>query len=272
MLAFLLALASYTAHTGEIPGMSVLTPDIKQGESAIIRFLSKPTEILLNNTPLSPFPYANEWRVILPYSLTAPTGEQVVKASFSPLSIEGKFFVASATPNIIQLPVPPKLGQTPTQLVQNLKSTNSSIRKTTEKVTDVIYFTKPFVYPVNTTAPVSSPFNEIRQTGDERITHLGVDFDLPTNTPVHAINDGIVQQTYVDPIYGNSVILDHGQGIFSLYLHLEKILTQTGAVIQQNELVGLVGETGLASAPHLHLSIKIKSTSVDPLQFINTFQ
>jgi murein DD-endopeptidase MepM/ murein hydrolase activator NlpD len=156
--------------------------------------------------------------------------------------------------------------------VQSLASTNETVGVTVQKVTDTTRFSTPFALPLRDNRKISSPFAEVRKTGEERITHLGVDFDQPKGSLVAAINDGVVAKAYVDPTYGNSIYVDHGRGIYSLYLHLDTMRVKAGDVVKKGTIVGTLGESGLASAPHLHLSIKINGTSVDPLQFVGSFR
>ncbi|TSD01862.1 MAG: peptidase M23, partial [Parcubacteria group bacterium Athens0714_26] len=70
--------------------------------------------------------------------------------------------------------------------------------------------------------------------------------------------------------YGKTLIIDHGLGIFSLYLHLDEFKVLNGKGVKRGELVGLSGNTGYSISPHLHFSIKANGASVDPLKFIET--
>ena len=68
---------------------------------------------------------------------------------------------------------------------------------------------------------------------------------------------------------GNTVIVDHGLGIYSLYAHLSRIDVETGAMIERNEVLGLSGATGRVTGPHLHWGIKVQNARVDPFTLIN---
>jgi murein DD-endopeptidase MepM/ murein hydrolase activator NlpD len=81
-----------------------------------------------------------------------------------------------------------------------------------------------------------------------------------------------VNKNYVDPIYGNAVLIDHGHGIFSAYFHLDKALAKQGSEVKKGTKIGTVGQSGYATGPHLHLSIKINGVSVDPLKFVTMFK
>jgi murein DD-endopeptidase MepM/ murein hydrolase activator NlpD len=133
-----------------------------------------------------------------------------------------------------------------------------------------IFFSDAFVWPLDEKMIISVPFGTIYKTGSAEIKHMGVDLAAEIGTPVLAINDGRVRKAYFDPVYGNSIILDHGRGIFSYYIHLNEIKTKEDVLVKRGEVIGTVGQTGYATGPHLHLSIKVAGISVDPINFIST--
>lgn len=270
---FLFILSFFIAVPAHGATLSAYTKILRPGDAFIAGFSEKPQAVFLGATELTPFPYQDSWRVVLPLSLTAKTGRIALVAAF-PSGFA--FEIVTITPreqNVIVLPVPEKMNQTPTQLVQNLATTNTSIKSIVAGApTKETLFNSPFGLPLFNNQKISSPFGEVRQTGEERITHLGVDFDQPKGSSVVAINSGVVAKAYLDSVYGNSVFIDHGQGIFTLYLHLDTIRVKAGQNVLKGTVVGTLGESGLASAPHLHLSIKINGSSVDPLQFVQSFR
>lgn len=134
---------------------------------------------------------------------------------------------------------------------------------------DIPYFNSSFTYPLEKIIKVGA-YGSIRQSGDISLQHLGVDLDADTGTPVYAINDGKVVGVLDLINYGNTVVIDHGMGIFSLYLHLDKFKVYLGQKVKKNQTIGLSGNTGYSIAPHLHFSIKVSGSSVDPLSFIKT--
>lgn len=100
--------------------------------------------------------------------------------------------------------------------------------------------------------------------------HRGVDLRAPLGAPVKAIGSGKV--VLVAPFFsleGNLVILDHGSGIFSLYLHLSQIKVRSDQMVKKGEIIGLAGDNGLGvTGPHLHLAVKVNGVNVNPLEFI----
>lgn len=98
--------------------------------------------------------------------------------------------------------------------------------------------------------------------------HGGVDFRGKTGTPIFAIQDGTVvlaQKTYYE---GNFTIIDHGNKIFSFYMHQDEIKVKVGEVVKQGQQIGSIGTTGMSTGPHLHLGAKINGVLVDPLSLI----
>lgn len=131
-----------------------------------------------------------------------------------------------------------------------------------------VYFNQEFIYPLDDIIDVGA-FGNIRKDGDITIQHLGVDLDAVEGTPVYAINDGRVAFAEELTVFGNTIIIDHGLGIYSLYLHLSEFKVSEGEMLKRGELIGLSGNTGWSVGPHLHFSIKVNGASVDPLKFIN---
>ncbi len=98
-------------------------------------------------------------------------------------------------------------------------------------------------------------------------THLGEDLASLVNSPVYAGNNGVV--VYAEPlgIYGQTVILDHGLGVFSSYSHLSQIDVKVGDKVDKGAVLGRTGTTGLAAGDHLHFAINLQGEFVDPLEW-----
>lgn len=97
--------------------------------------------------------------------------------------------------------------------------------------------------------------------------HLGIDIASTTNSPVKAANRGKVIFADYLGIYGNMVLIDHGQGVFSLYSHLSRIETTVGAEVDQNTVIAYSGATGMAGGDHLHFSMLIHGMFVTPIEW-----
>jgi murein DD-endopeptidase MepM/ murein hydrolase activator NlpD len=104
-------------------------------------------------------------------------------------------------------------------------------------------------------------------TSDTSI-HAGVDYGVPRGTQVFACGSGRVVLARFRIVTGNSVIIEHLPGVYSLYYHLDKIEVSEGAMVGAGTLLGLSGATGLATGPHLHWEIRVSGENTDPDAFI----
>ena len=104
--------------------------------------------------------------------------------------------------------------------------------------------------------------------GKTQSTHFGLDFRVPSGTPVEAMNDGTV--LLARPMYfeGNFIVLDHGQGLLTLYLHLSEFKVKEGDSVKRGQLIGLSGGTGRATGPHLHVAVRWQGTYLDPASLV----
>lgn len=99
--------------------------------------------------------------------------------------------------------------------------------------------------------------------------HKGIDLAAPEGTPVYACKGGrAVSCIHGDPVFGNCIILLHDGGMTSVYAHLSKILIEKGDIVQTGKEIGLVGQTGAATGPHLHFEIRINGVSTDPQKLL----
>lgn len=121
----------------------------------------------------------------------------------------------------------------------------------------------PFVPPV--AGFVSKNFGSRRIiNGEPRAPHTGVDVTLPEGTPVVSVTDGVVVSSGEQFFGGQSVVVDHGGGLFSIYMHLSSRSVAVGDTVAQGQKIGTVGSTGRATGPHLHFSVRIVGSRVDP--------
>ncbi len=132
------------------------------------------------------------------------------------------------------------------------------------------YWQKPFTFPVSNPI-VTDSYGYSRITGQYSIAHKGTDFRAKEGTKVYAMNDGIVKYASDLGIYGNTVVIDHGYGLKTMYMHMSKILVEKGQMVKIGQKIALSGSTGYAESPHLHLSIWINDISIDPMKFMSLF-
>ncbi len=94
--------------------------------------------------------------------------------------------------------------------------------------------------------------------------HKGTDFRGETGTPVKSINSGTVILTGDLFFGGNTLIVDHGMGLYSVYMHLSKFNVSDGDRVSKEQVIGFVGSSGRATGPHLHMSVKLQGVSINP--------
>ena len=171
------------------------------------------------------------------------------------------------------LGIPEKLGgNTPEaskQLVNNLAKENAELNNVTTEST--ILWSEGFGDPLSYIY-ITDNYGYDRKTVGQTIVHKGTDFRAAEGTEVLAMNDGIVRIAKTYTVYGDTVVIDHGQGVQTLYMHLSKINVKNGDRVEKDEIIGLSGKTGYAAAAHLHISVKVNGVSIDPITFIDLFE
>jgi len=124
-----------------------------------------------------------------------------------------------------------------------------------------------FILPVD--GELGSPFGLRRFfNGEPRRPHSGLDIAAPEGTLIRAPADGVVVNTGDYFFNGNSVFVDHGQGLVTMFCHLSDIEVETGTVVKQGDVLGKVGMTGRVTGPHLHWSVSLNNTRVEPMLFL----
>lgn len=127
----------------------------------------------------------------------------------------------------------------------------------------------PFRMQLPVTGPFSSQFGLKRFFNKQpRNPHGGLDIAVPRHTPIKAPADGIVVEAKDFFFSGNCVFIDHGQGLTSFFAHMTDINVEIGQAVKQGDLIGTVGDTGRVTGPHLHWSIGLNGTWVDPSLFL----
>ncbi len=125
------------------------------------------------------------------------------------------------------------------------------------------------LFPLKEYRRFSSPFGVRRLiNGHPSGFHKGLDIAAPYGTPVFASLSGKVVLARYLPLTGNTVILDHGWGLMTLYAHLSKIEVKEGQFVRRGEVIGRVGSTGRSTGPHLHFGVYLNDVAVDPQSFL----
>jgi len=125
------------------------------------------------------------------------------------------------------------------------------------------------VVQLTTEHSVRYPVDSLRITQGYHLFHRAVDFAEVIGSPVYPLMDGVVESvSYQRFGYGNHIIINHGSGFKSLYAHLSKILVKPGEEVDKNTVIGLIGATGWATGPHLHLEVYDNGQPFNPLTIL----
>lgn len=154
------------------------------------------------------------------------------------------------------------------QVQKRIDKERDEARAIYQKTSEKRYWRQPFAHPVKRVF-ITSPFGTARVfNGAVQSYHGGVDFRAPQGTPIYAANDGVVVLAKDRFLSGKSVIIDHGQGVYTTYFHNSRLLVRAGKFVRKGEKIALSGATGRVSGAHLHFGVVCNGVQVDPLDFI----
>src|SRR5882762_9535258 len=198
-------------------------------------------------TPASPKLHA-----LLGVDLEKPAGRYEWKLSWS--GADGKPFTCS-------LPVTVRAGKFPTEDLKKMKAIYDT-------VTPEVLWKGKFVMPLKGVTTGGNFGRRRILNGEARSPHAGVDFPAAAGTPVYAAQSGKV--VLAENLYysGNTVVIDHGFGIYTLYAHLSEIEVKAGDTVDASDEIGKVGATGRVTGPHLHWGLTIEHARVNALQIV----
>lgn len=206
--------------------------------------------------PISYYQKKKDYRIIVSY---IENGEKIFKGK-SIKVVDGKY--KSEVINVPKTKFKPKASR-----VERTKKEYSQAIKVYNSISKDMLWDKDFIYPLNT--KITSNFGTKRvYNGQLKSYHSGTDFRAKNGTPILASNSGIVKISQNRFYAGGTIVIDHGQGVYSCYFHLSKMNYKIGDTIKKGAILGLSGSTGRVTGPHLHFSFRINGLQVDPLNAI----
>ena len=162
-----------------------------------------------------------------------------------------------------KLAVPPKYVSPPKSEQARIERERATVREIFAAITPEKMWHVPFIRPVP--GEVTSEYGLRREfNGQARNPHRGLDLDGFTGDPIHAACNGVVMLRDNHYYSGNLVIVDHGLGVFTTYMHLSDFAVRPGQYVRRGDVLGYVGSTGRVTGPHLHLSLSVQGLSVNP--------
>ena len=166
--------------------------------------------------------------------------------------------------------LPKKKVTPPKEVYERIKRENKIIVNAREIESDLTFFTKKFINPLDE-AIVTGVYGSQRiLNGKPKWPHYGVDFAAKEGTKIKAMLDGTATMVETDLFYtGGTLIFDHGHGISTLYMHMKDIYVRKGQEVKQGDIIGTVGSTGRSTGPHLDVRLNWFGVRLDPASVLD---
>lgn len=206
-----------------------------------------------------------EWQAIVGIPLAAAPGKHVLDITAAGKSMKKAFSVTGKEYKSQHITLKDKRKVDPTpedleRIAREKERSNRAFNTWTETTGTAL----TFIPPVE--GELSSPFGLKRYFNQQpRQPHSGIDIAAERGTPVIAPSDGVVIETGDYFFNGNTVFLDHGQGLVTMYCHMDTIGVAAGQIVKRGEAIGTVGSSGRATGPHLHWGVSLNDARVDPV-------
>jgi murein DD-endopeptidase MepM/ murein hydrolase activator NlpD len=278
MIALLLALALAARPAAAEPALSIQSRAVQRGEMLLVivdgEAAKKPPTGVFLGRALEFFPAASTgtWLAFIGLDLDAPTGAATLQAELH--DVNGRAVRKAETLTVGPGNFPIEELKVEQKFVTPAKTDAERAESESKKVHELYahgeekrLFEGRFDAPIPGAA--TARFGERRVfNGQPRSPHSGMDLKAKKGVPVRAPAAGKV--VLAGPLYfsGNTIILDHGLGITTLYAHLSRMLVHRGDLVKKGQLIGKVGATGRVTGPHLHWALKFHEARVDPYSLV----
>ena len=258
------------------PAVSVSPPLVVQGQTLFVDVQSGDRLELSGSVSDQPLTFSREgeqYWALLGFDALTPPGAYLLSLSAveastgDRITIQDTFVVTAGVFSTLNIAVP--AGR---QSLLDAELSRAEARKVNQVFAGVTarrLFAAPFGYPLAVELDVTSPFGQRRSYSGGPVSgyHAGYDLGAAAGVPVYAPARGIVALAEPLAVRGQAVILDHGWGVFSGFWHLSQIDVTVGQQVDRGEVIGLVGNTGLSTGPHLHWEMRVRGIAVDPFQW-----
>ena len=245
------------------PARFILSGEREQGGLMVGTAPAGTTRLTLNGATV---PIAQDGRFLIAFDRDAGPAAELVATRSDGSTARERIAVTPRAWRIERLPNLPRISQPSAEFQRRRPPELARIAAARAKATGAEGWRQPFRWPA--TGRISGLFGAQRiYAGEPGSYHGGVDVAKPTGAPILAPADGVVILAADAPftLEGNLLMIDHGMGLNSAFLHLSKIEVVEGQSVKQGQLIGRVGATGRATGPHLHWGMKWNDARLDPL-------
>lgn len=223
----------------------------------------------LAGRPLFFFPYADGYAALIGIDLEAKPGKTPWRLGFvdgrgAPRKVAGAITVKERKFPVQRLSLPKSMVDLSPGDERRANEESARLRMLFDSVGPERLWRGPFTKPVASDAKAEGFGSRRIINGRLRSPHSGLDFAAPAGTPVVASNRGRVALVVEFFFGGRLVALDHGEGLYTLYMHLDQAGVVEGALVERGSIIGAVGSTGRATGPHLHWGVHLRSARIDP--------
>lgn len=210
------------------------------------------------------------WLALVGIPLATTPGEQTLHLKADGRSSKLSFEVNEKKYREQQLTIANERQVNPT--AQDLKRINKESARTEAALTRYTETLQPgldLLQPIDGTPSDTFGFRRIFN-GQARNPHSGMDIPAATGTPIRAPADGVIVELGNFFFNGNTLFIDHGRGLATMYCHLSKFNVKLGQQVKRGDIIGYVGATGRVTGPHLHFGVSLNRAMVDPALFLNS--
>ncbi len=235
---------------------------------------STPKSVLFNKKEIKISKYNNSYIGLVGIDLREEKREHQINLELTNgIKINKDISLAIKPKEEKPLGIPDNLGGNTKKAGENLLN---NISKENASINNIKLDPKPFWQNSKFSSPlktlfITDEYGYSRNTVGYSIAHKGTDFRAVEGTEVMAINKGVVKISRLYTLSGNTIVIDHGSGLVSIYMHLSKLNVKEGDSVESGQIIGLSGKTGYVLGAHLHLAIKINGISIDPAKFLKYF-
>lgn len=263
-----------TAEPTPVPTPSGTVVDLtgsqpRQGGFLVVRLYGQPADITyatayFAGVGYTMLPYGDHWAGLVGLPTWQPLGGYPIEVVGDPGSLaSGWADIGDGGFAYEDIELPPEVGGL-LQDAARIEAERIQVQNILAGFTVKKYWSGPWIMPA--TGVISNAFGLQRSfNGGPYSPHTGTDIASDQGTPIYASASGVVAYASALYLYGNSVIIDHGVGVFSSYNHMDSLIAAEGQYVNQGDAIGYMGTTGFSTGPHVHWEANVHGVHTDPM-------